>query len=54
MAYLVEAQLTENELAWIDQQITRGRFQSRADAILALLGRGLESERAPTNDHEES
>jgi Arc/MetJ-type ribon-helix-helix transcriptional regulator len=39
--YLLEPDLTERELAWIDEQIANGRFVSRAAAVMDLLGRGL-------------
>ena len=42
--YLLEPALTEQELAWIDEQIANGRFVSRAAAVMDLLGRGLESD----------
>lgn len=43
MPYLVEADLTEAELAWLDQQVLSGRYESRAAAIAELLRRGLEA-----------
>lgn len=42
--YLLEPDLSEQEIAWIDGQIANGRFTSRTAAVLELLGRGLESE----------
>jgi len=44
MPYLADPDLTEAELVWIDGEIKAGRFASRTDAILRLLGRGLESD----------
>jgi Arc/MetJ-type ribon-helix-helix transcriptional regulator len=48
-SYLVEPALTEPEIAWIDEQIARGRFVSRAAAVMELLRRGLEPERSPAS-----
>ena len=48
-SYLVEPALTEPEIAWIDQQIARGRFASRAAAVMELIRRGLEPERMPAS-----
>jgi len=47
--YLVEPALTEAEIAWIDQQIARGRFPSRTAAVMELIRRGLEPERMPAS-----
>jgi len=42
MSYLVEPDLTEQELAWIDDHVRLGRFVSRADAVLQLLAHGMD------------
>jgi Arc/MetJ-type ribon-helix-helix transcriptional regulator len=48
-SYLLESDFAEPEIAWIDEQIARGRFVSRAAAVLELLRRGLESESMPAS-----
>ena len=47
--YLLEPDLTEQEIAWIDEQIAGGRFATRAAAVVKLLGRGLEAEIMPAS-----
>lgn len=46
---LLEADLGEAEIAWVDEQIAKGRFASRPAAVLELLRRGLESESMPAS-----
>jgi len=48
-AYLLEPDLTGQEIAWIDAQIAHGRFASRTQAVLELLRRGLGSGDMPAS-----
>jgi Arc/MetJ-type ribon-helix-helix transcriptional regulator len=43
VSYLIEPDLPEDVIQWIDQQVAAGRFNSRADAILCLLKAGLDT-----------
>ncbi|HKS62894.1 MAG TPA: hypothetical protein VJT13_14425 [Xanthobacteraceae bacterium] len=50
MSHLIEPDVPEDLIKWIDEQVAAGRFYSREDADFRLLKPGLEE----PDSHEEN